>query len=167
MTRIWAAVRSIVYVPLFLGAWGWVALRCRVVDKYIPLHIPAWLKLPGLALGMAGTALALSTVLLFIVHGMGTPALFDPPRRFVPHGPYRIVRNPMYTGGVAMLLGLGLYLASPGMVLFAFVALTLIHTFVVLAEEPGLRKRFGREYEVYCHSVPRWFPRLSPRRSPE
>jgi protein-S-isoprenylcysteine O-methyltransferase Ste14 len=49
------------------------------------------------------------------------------------------------------------------MALFAVVAFLLIHTFVVLAEEPGLRKRFGQEYEDYCHTVPRWIPSLNYR----
>jgi protein-S-isoprenylcysteine O-methyltransferase Ste14 len=69
----------------------------------------------------------------------------------------------MYVGGVSMLLGLALYLTSASMVLYALVAFLLIHTFVVFAEEPGLRKRFGQEYEDYCHAVPRWIPRFTHR----
>lgn len=30
-----------------------------------------------------------------------------------------------------------------------------------LSEEPGLRKRFGKEYEEYCKTVPRYIPRLT------
>ena len=167
MNRLWIALRSLVYVPLFLAAWGAVALFCRGFDTYIPFRIPGWLIVPGAVLAVAGAALALSTVFLFIIRGFGTPAIFDPPKRFVPVGPYRWVRNPMYTGGVAMLLGLGCYLTSVGMILFAGVALLLIHTFVLLAEEPGLRKRFGQEYEDYCRAVPRWIPRFSGQRPPK
>ena len=36
----------------------------------------------------------------------------------------------------------------------------------LIVEEPGLRKRFGREYEEYCKTVPRWVPRLSPTQPP-
>ena len=161
MNRLWIALRSLVYVPLFLAAWGSVALLCRGLDGYIPIRIPAWSIVPGAALLLAGGALALITVIYFIVEGRGTPALFDPPKRFVPHGPYRIVRNPMYTGGVAMLLGLGLYLASVSILLYALAAFLLIHAFVVIAEEPGLRRRFGRDYENYCKTVPRWIPGLT------
>jgi protein-S-isoprenylcysteine O-methyltransferase Ste14 len=100
------------------------------------------------------------------LEGRGTPAVFDPPKKFVPHGPYRVVRNPMYIGGVSMLLGWGLYLTSVAMTLFALVAFLIIHIFVLCAEEPGLRKRFGREYENYCHAVPRWIPHLMLRRPP-
>ena len=147
MSRLWIALRSIIYVPLFLLAWGSVALFCRRLDKYIPLRIPSWLVAPGVVLFLAGAALALSTIGLFILEGRGTPAVFDPPTRFVPLGPYKLFRNPMYIGGVSMLLGWGLYLTSVAMALYALGAFLLIHTFVVFAEEPGLRKRFGQEYE--------------------
>jgi protein-S-isoprenylcysteine O-methyltransferase Ste14 len=166
MNRLWIALRSIVYVPLFLALWGWVALMSRALDKYLPFRIPGWLIAPGVVLFLAGAALALTTIVYFILEGRGTPAIFDPPKRFVPHGPYRLVRNPMYIGGAAMLLGLGLYLTSAAMALFALVAVLLFHTYVVFAEEPGLRKRFGREYEDYCRAVPRWLPRLTHRHLP-
>jgi protein-S-isoprenylcysteine O-methyltransferase Ste14 len=29
-----------------------------------------------------------------------------------------------------------------------------------LVEEPGLRRRFGADYEAYRAAVPRWLPRL-------
>jgi hypothetical protein len=35
-----------------------------------------------------------------------------------------------------------------------------VHLFVVLYEEPTLRKKFGAEYEEYCRNVRRWWPRL-------
>ncbi len=166
MNRLWIALRSIVYATLFLAAWGWVALTCRAVDKYIPLRVPGWWVAPGLALGLAGAVLALTTVGWFIFQGRGTPAVFDPPKKFVPHGPYRFVRNPMYIGGVLMLLGAGLYLKSIAVILFAWVAFLLVHMFVVFAEEPGLRQRFGQAYEAYCQTVPRWIPRFTPRHRP-
>lgn len=166
MSRFWIALRAIIYATVFLTAWGCVALMCRSLDKYIPLRVSGWLLVPGIVLIVVGAALGLTTIGLFILKGRGTPAVFDPPKRFVPNGPYRLVRNPMYIGGVSMLLGLGFYLASISMVFFALVAFLLIHTFVVFAEEPGLRKRFGQEYEDYCHAVPRWIPRFTQRRLP-
>ena len=116
--------------------------------------------------GGVGALLALSTIGLFVLEGRGTPAVFDPPRKFVPHGPYRIVRNPMYVGGVAMLAGWALYTRSIAMLLYAAGAFVVIHTFVVRLEEPGLRKRFGTEYVEYCQAVPRWLPRFMSPHSP-
>jgi protein-S-isoprenylcysteine O-methyltransferase Ste14 len=35
-----------------------------------------------------------------------------------------------------------------------------VNVFVLLYEEPVLRRKFGEEYEAYCKRVPRWLPRL-------
>jgi protein-S-isoprenylcysteine O-methyltransferase Ste14 len=35
------------------------------------------------------------------------------------------------------------------------------HLFVLLYEEPDLRKRFDGEYEEFCRRVPRWLPRIA------
>ncbi len=37
------------------------------------------------------------------------------------------------------------------------------HTFVLLYEEPHLRKTFGAEYTAYCQAVPRWLPNFRDR----
>jgi protein-S-isoprenylcysteine O-methyltransferase Ste14 len=166
MNRLWIALRALVYGALFVALWTWVALLCRVFDKYLPLQLPKDLGVSGWVLVLAGGALCLTTFLFFIFEGRGTPAIFDPPKRFVPHGPYQFIRNPMYLGYVGVLFGLGLCHGSVSMVLFAGIAYLLMHTYVVLAEESGLRKRFGAQYEDYCHVVPRWIPRLTRQRVP-
>ena len=35
-----------------------------------------------------------------------------------------------------------------------------------LVEEPGLRKRFGQDYDRYFENVGRWIPRLTPWHQP-
>jgi protein-S-isoprenylcysteine O-methyltransferase Ste14 len=35
------------------------------------------------------------------------------------------------------------------------------HAYFLLAEEPGLERRFGDEYRAYKRAVPRWVPRRS------
>jgi len=166
MSRLWVALRAIVYATGFLTLWGWAAWRLRALDQLVPVRLPAWLMVPGIVLILAGAALGLATVGLFIIAGRGTPAPFDPPKVFVPRGPYRFVRNPMYVGGILMLLGFGLYFDSATITLLGLAAFLLVHTFVVVVEEPGLRTRFGRDYEEYCKTVPRWVPRLPPTQRP-
>jgi protein-S-isoprenylcysteine O-methyltransferase Ste14 len=36
--------------------------------------------------------------------------------------------------------------------------LTVAHLFVVVYEEPTLRRQFGEEYDRYRATVPRWIP---------
>jgi hypothetical protein len=124
---------------------------------------PAWSGALGLPLLGAGLALAISCIVVFVLRGQGTPAPFDSPRKLVAVGPYRYMRNPMYTGGVLALLGFGLLQASPSMVVFVPVWWLLFHFLVLLYEEPLLRAKFGRDYENYCRQTPRWVPRFTRR----
>src|SRR5260370_35447006 len=116
----------------------------------------------GIALMAAGGILAFACVATFVTRGEGTPAPFDPPRKFVAAGPYKFARNPMYLGGLIVLFGFGFYEQSPAILLFTLPWLLFAHLFVILYEEPHLRATFCEPYEAYCHSLLRSFPPPSP-----
>lgn len=115
----------------------------------------------GWVLIMAGACLYLLCAFWgFALRGEGTPAPIDPPKKLVIEGPYRVVRNPMYWSVLFVILGEAIVfhssaLAELGVALFACTML-----FVLLYEEPTLRRKFGAEYDEYCRRVPRWIPRL-------
>jgi protein-S-isoprenylcysteine O-methyltransferase Ste14 len=44
-------------------------------------------------------------------------------------------------------------------VIYAAAVALGFHLFVILYEEPELRRKFGASYEEYCKTVPRWFPK--------
>jgi protein-S-isoprenylcysteine O-methyltransferase Ste14 len=68
-------------------------------------------------------------------------------------GPYRITRNPIYTGMFGMLVATGL-LSSHWMALFSATVLFLIGTFIRIRSEEGLlAEAFGPEYEDYKRRV--------------
>lgn len=161
--RIFAALRSIVYATVFVGLGGWVALQLRAYDPAIGVRLPAVSRLVGAILMPLGTAVAITCVASFVSRGRGTPAPFDPPTRFVVSGPYLWVRNPMYIGGLWMLVGFGLWHGSVSMLLFAGLLFGLVHAFVVLYEEPQLEERFGEPYREYKRSVRRWVVRVPNR----
>ena len=69
-------------------------------------------QVAGVVVGASGAVLALWCIVTFIVIGRGTPAPFDPPRRLVVVGPYRLVRNPMYVGAGLALAGAALFYES-------------------------------------------------------
>lgn len=149
-------LRGVLYSAGFVGLWAWLASYVRRFDPQIPLALPAWLVPVGLLLACAGALVAAACIATFVTIGQGTPAPFDPPRQFVARGPYRYVRNPMYLGAAAVLLGAGLYISSPSVVLLAPGFLFLMHLFVVLHEEAALAARFGDDYSRYKASVNRW-----------
>lgn len=158
--ELFAAVRSLVYAAFFLGAWAWLALQVRSLDAVLGLGtLPAWSRTAGWVFLAAGGATALGCAATFVWRGGGgTPAPFDPPRKFVAVGPYRWVRNPMYLGGTALLAGFGLWHRSLSMTLFAGVFLLAAHLFVRFREEPKLEERFGEAYRAYRRRVNRWVP---------
>lgn len=114
----------------------------------------------GLLVTTIGALLVLWCVSTFVFVGKGTPAPFDPPRRLVAGGPYRLVRNPMYWGAGLALTGAALYFHSSGLFGYAVLFMVVAHLFVRLYEEPTLRRSFGDDYVAYCRQVGRWFPRL-------
>ncbi|MET0398469.1 MAG: isoprenylcysteine carboxylmethyltransferase family protein [Longimicrobiaceae bacterium] len=112
----------------------------------------------ALAVGVLGAGVYAWCVWDFAARGRGTPAPIDPPRTLVVSGPYRYVRNPMYCGVLLVLVGQVLFFASRPLLLYALAWLGVVHLFVVLYEEPALRRRFGGSYEEYRVAVRRWIP---------
>ncbi|MBI3490724.1 MAG: isoprenylcysteine carboxylmethyltransferase family protein [Acidobacteria bacterium] len=154
--------RAVTYAALFIG-FVLVFLPARILSSAgiaPPAAIGAW-QIGGMVTGALGSALALWCIFAFVFVGRGTPAPFDPPRRLVVRGPYRLVRNPMYIGAGLALGGAALFyqsLALLGYVGVLFVTTTL---FIVGYEEPTLRRLFGDEYKTYCSTTARWLPRLT------
>jgi protein-S-isoprenylcysteine O-methyltransferase Ste14 len=122
-----------------------------------------WLGLPA---AVAAVVLMVWTMRLFIGHGRGTPAPWDPPERLVVLGPYRHVRNPMIAGVVLFLISEALVMGAPA--LFAWAAFFMLANMIYfpLSEEPALARRHGEAYRRYRENVPRWIPRLTPWRGP-
>src|SRR3990167_3057768 len=104
MTTLFSLIRSLIYVPTFILFFGWIALAVRVYDERLGLPLPLWMKPVGIVLMILGGILCLICILIFIIRGKGTPAVFDPPTEFVAIGPYKYVRNPMYIGGHILLI---------------------------------------------------------------
>jgi protein-S-isoprenylcysteine O-methyltransferase Ste14 len=101
--------------------------------------------------------MALACILTFVFEGRGTPAPFDPPRRLVAKGPYAVLRNPMYLGGALAMGGAAVFYQSLALLGYVAAFLIVTHLFVVGYEEPTLRRTFGRDYEIYCQQVRRWW----------
>jgi protein-S-isoprenylcysteine O-methyltransferase Ste14 len=88
------------------------------------------------------------------------------PQRLVVEGPYRYVRNPLYSTDLCLVLGAALLTRSWALVLVAALYLAQL-TFQLPLEERELRERFGAPYRRYCELVPRFVPRRRPVRQRE
>jgi len=135
-----------------------------------PLYFFFGLKFPnvllpagiGLILGATGCFFAFQTVYLFLTAGDGTPAPWAPPKRFVVAGPYRYVRNPMILSVLSLLVTEACVFGSLAVLIWAGLFWLINTAYLARVEEPGLLKRFGRDYEEYKKSVRRWLPRAAP-----
>jgi protein-S-isoprenylcysteine O-methyltransferase Ste14 len=73
----------------------------------------------------------------------------------------------MITGVAAILAGEAVAFQSWALAILLAVFTTANAIYMPLSEEPGLRRRFGDDYDAYSEHVPRWIPRLSPWESTE
>ncbi|WP_253777677.1 methyltransferase family protein [Goodfellowiella coeruleoviolacea] len=116
----------------------------------------------GALLTAFGLALFCWTVVLFAKRGKGTLSPLDAPKRLVVTGPYRHVRNPMYTAVFSVQLGEAVMLWSWTLLLWFGCFAAFVMTFVPLREERWLATQFGADYAEYRAHVPRWLPRPTP-----
>lgn len=116
----------------------------------------------GVAFLAVGLSLMVATIRLFHQVGQGTLAPWSPTQKLVVEGPYRRVRNPMISGVLFCLAGEVLVFSSPAVAIWWAIFLVANAIYMPLIEEPGLRERFGADYERYCRHVGRWLPRLTP-----
>jgi len=145
LMRVRTRLTMLALVLLLLAAWRWG-----------PDALP-------LSLGLAGTACVLSGIAL----RLWASGCLRKQRELVCCGPFAYLRNPLYAGTLFIGVGLGLLTGrweAPVLVL-AFMLAVYVPT--VLHEERQLLAIFGPDYYAYCREVPRWFPRLTPRRTAE
>ena len=166
MKAWFTALRALIYSTGFIFLWGWLAFGVRQYDARLGIGVPAWAVPGGVVVILFGAVVCLACIGTFVVRGRGTPAPFDAPREFVALGPYRYVRNPMYLGGLGVMLGFGLYLRSFAILLLGAGFFLAAFIFVIVYEEPHLRSVFGATYKEYCGSVTRWIPRAPHSHAP-
>ncbi len=152
-------------MALFIKNLLFVLVAPGTAAIYVPLYLargraPAGPPLTVLAaaLFVVGGAIYLWCVWDFAAYGRGTPAPIDAPRRLVTRGLYTFTRNPMYVGVITVILGWTVLFQSARLALYAVAIFAFFNLFILLYEEPHLRRVFGREYETYCAEVGRWLP---------
>jgi protein-S-isoprenylcysteine O-methyltransferase Ste14 len=80
----------------------------------------------------------------------------QPTSAMIEEGPYRLSRNPLYVGLLALYLGMALLAPTFwGLVLFP-AAVMLVFWGAIRPEEQFLHERFGAPYDDYTRRVRRW-----------
>jgi len=109
----------------------------------------------GYALVLAGLAIAAWGIITFKrAHTAIIP--HNPASALVETGPYRFIRNPMYTGMTVQYVGGTLILDTGWALILLPIVLRLLFHFVVKREERYLSAEFGSTYDEYRGRVKRW-----------
>jgi protein-S-isoprenylcysteine O-methyltransferase Ste14 len=147
------------YVPMVLLPVEWLLPPALIASQVGQIEA-GWLpvRAVGLAVGLAGAVLLVwASVLLgpFLMH----EAAIREDHALVVRGPYRLIRHPVYTGYLALLLGSGV--ASLNVFVLLLWPVSLLGILIQGAsEEQLLGERFGRDYERYAGRIGRLVPRL-------
>jgi protein-S-isoprenylcysteine O-methyltransferase Ste14 len=161
--RALSTLGSIVFLVLAPGTVaGLVPWRMSRWRLQAPLFGWEFLRWIGIALILAGIAILFEAFARFAWHGLGTPAPVFPTKRLVVTGFYRHVRNPMYCAVAGIIFGEGLLLGNARLIGYGVGVWLAFFVFVLVYEEPTLRRTYGGEYDAFCDAVPRWIPRLRP-----
>ena len=165
MEKIRALLGSALFFALAPGTVAGFVPWAVTHWQFGPPLLGDWMRFVGAAVLLGGLVLLIECFLRFALEGLGTPAPVAPTRYLVVSGSYRFVRNPMYVAVVSMVLGQALLFGSERLLVYGAVVWFCMHVFVIVYEEPTLRRSFGTEYEAYRENVPRWLPRMRAWRS--
>jgi protein-S-isoprenylcysteine O-methyltransferase Ste14 len=148
-----------------------LGLACLVAAPLAELAgldpVPLLGRTPVRAAGavLAGLGIA-ATFAAQLAMGTSWRADVDPDARtpLVTTGPFRLVRNPIFTATAATLAGLALLV--PNLLAAAALAasLTALQIQVRLVEEPYLRRVHGRTWDAYAARTGRFLPGIGRRR---
>jgi protein-S-isoprenylcysteine O-methyltransferase Ste14 len=145
----------------YSARWG-ILLECVAYSLlwqgHFWLHIPArWQLILSVALFVIA-AVTSWTASIALGRYLRVDAALDTQHELIRTGPYRFVRNPIYTSMLCVLLGTAL-VVTPVWLFAAALAIFLIGTTIrVRAEEKLLAARFGEQFTAYRRSVSRLVP---------
>ena len=141
-------------------AWGFV-LQVLSIGPLWTWRRP---EPPSLPVSVAAVLLAAASVavILSAQHALGRQFAYQARlvegHRLITTGPYRYVRNPIYTALFGLALATGLVL-SRWLVIPLFAILYVVGTLIrIRIEERLLRSQFGPEFEEYARRVPALIP---------
>lgn len=163
----WPLRRRALFTSLGVTFWLGITALFLFASLWVDgvAHFPRFVSPPlsfiiGSLLLALWAFLAMWPVMRFFRAG-GSPVPLNPPQELVTTGLYAYVRNPMVSGWLCGMFGLGVLLGS---ITFTFISTPLFAILNVLylkaIEEREMEKKFGEEYLRYKERVPMFIPRL-------
>jgi protein-S-isoprenylcysteine O-methyltransferase Ste14 len=134
-----------------------LAATLAVHHWLLPWSIPGGpaVTVLGAVLTVLGLGFSLSGAATVLAHRT-TLAPHHPVARLVTSGPFRISRNPMYTGLTVAYVGAALWAGTWWPLPFAPLVAAAVLKLVIEPEEAYLTERFGAGFTRYRDRVRRW-----------
>jgi protein-S-isoprenylcysteine O-methyltransferase Ste14 len=137
---------------LLMAVLMWLISRAAPLLHFeLPAH--KWLAAVLISLGFVT---GMSGVITFLKAKTTVDPMKPRASSMVTWGIYARSRNPMYLGGLIMLLGWTLFLSNALAFLFLPAYVLYINRFQIAPEERALAALFGQPYAVYQVRVRRW-----------
>jgi protein-S-isoprenylcysteine O-methyltransferase Ste14 len=157
-SRWWQTFEAVFGIPFVIA----IGLHFAV-----PFSLPRGAFAPamigvGAALVLAGAVLVVLARREFTRHGQPTDP-GHPTSTVMTTGVFSISRNPLYLGGVCVLVGIALAANLAWALVLLLPALVICHYVLIAPEERYLTAKFGEEYRRYAASVHRWIGRARRR----
>jgi protein-S-isoprenylcysteine O-methyltransferase Ste14 len=156
--KVLRAPLQLIFGALWIGVcfilWRPIPLTLSMSTRVVALTLGLLLYFSGLALYLWGA----KTLGGMYKPSSGFGVQLNAGHRLITHGPFALVRHPLYLGlQVAALGGLLVY-RTWGLV---FVTVNFMGLFIrARREKQALVVEFGEQWEAYCREVPAWIPRL-------
>jgi protein-S-isoprenylcysteine O-methyltransferase Ste14 len=144
---------------IFEVVFGIPFLVALALQWIVPISLPRGIFiLIGALFIIAGIALVVLARREFARHGQPTdPGL--PTNEIITTGVFSISRNPLYLGGVCILVGISLAFNLPWAFVLLLPSIVACHYILIVPEERYLTARFGENYHMYTTTVHRWLGR--------
>ena len=132
------------------GSWAWQPLTASILPH------TKLLEFIGFMVTLAGLLIAIWARAVLGANWNHSIAVLER-QRLVTHGPYAVMRHPIYTGFLLMFLGTAAAIGTVGGAI-GFLLLLSSCWVKLLSEERMMMKRFPGAYEEYAKRVKRLIP---------
>ena len=113
----------------------------------------------GTLMMLIGQAIRIYTISFLGVEGASRDGQTD---MIISHGPFALVRNPLYIGSMVIVFGVIIYAGAPILGFLALIYFLFQYHCIAKYEESLLIAKFGDEYLRYMERVPAWIPAKFP-----
>jgi protein-S-isoprenylcysteine O-methyltransferase Ste14 len=122
--------------------------QLAILTQVIRVAVGAAVMIAGVCLGAAGRR-------LLVRLGTNVSPL-QPTTVLATGGVFRWTRNPLYSGGTLVMVGVALVFALDWLILLLVPSALILHYGVVVREEQYLERKFGDQYRLYKLQVQRY-----------